>query len=133
LLVTNLIALSPVDTGELVSNWTVGLSDRKVKSKKKRDYLGLDLKSDKSKTISSYYVGNKGSHAAIAKAASLEIALDALNRRQNKDDILISNPAPQTIWVNYGTASITPRYFIEAAKKKTNVQFKAFLKRKRNG
>jgi hypothetical protein len=133
LLVTNLIDKSPVDTGELVSNWTIGLSNKKVKSKKKRDYLGLDLTSDKSKTVSSYYIGRKGSNAAIAKAASLEIALDALSRRQNADDIIISNPAPQTVWVNYGTANITPRYFIEAAKNKTNIEFKAFLKRKRNG
>jgi hypothetical protein len=94
----NLLDLSPVDTSELISNWVISLNVPTSDA-----------------IIQPYYIGKKGSTKDISLDAALNAALDVLLQKKQGDIIYISNTTPQVVYTNYGTAKITPRYFIETS------------------
>lgn len=91
------VAVSPVDTSRLVSNWIVTIG------------------APAEEAIPPYNPGHKGSTRQASSAEALAAGLLALKSKKPGEAIYITNNVPYAFWISNGTPYITAVEFIARA------------------
>ena len=105
-LVTNLTALTPVDTSNALSNWQIG--------------LGAPVDD----TRRPYFVGMYGSTALASAQATIQTAKDILSGKKPGEVVFISNLVDYIVDLENGSSRQAPSGFLQQSILKTRNEMK---------